>query len=85
MEIKKCTNCGEFIMSENNICSSCSNKLNYGKTVLKSYFEDAYSYNSIGSISSSTGVAPSIIQNYLSENNIDIPTNDTDYYNSLPY
>lgn len=85
MEIKKCKNCGEFIMSENNICTSCLNKLNYGKTVLKSYFEDTNSCNSISSISSSTGVAPSIIQNYLNENNIDIPINDTDFYNSLPY
>lgn len=89
MELKKCANCGEFISSNYNLCSSCSNKLNYGKTVLKNYFEESDYSNcsSIKQISSVTGLSPSIIQNYMIENNyIEAPTAETDeYYTDMPY
>lgn len=89
MELKKCINCGEFISSNSNLCSSCANKLNYGKTVLKNYFEEsAYSNcSSIKQISSVTGLSPAIIQNYMIENNyIEAPTSETDeYYTNMPY
>ena len=40
MEIKKCTKCGAFIMTSNNICESCSKTIAYENTVLKSYFDE---------------------------------------------
>ncbi len=72
MELKKCVNCGEFIASDSDLCSSCATKLSYGKTILKNYFEDSYAtsdFSSIKQISSTTGISPMIIQQYMIENN----------------
>lgn len=87
MELKKCKNCGAFIASNSNLCTTCSNTLSYSKTILKGYFDEGISCDSIKTVSSATGVSPSIVQNYMIENNyIDVPTNATDdYYTNLPY
>ena len=69
MEIKKCLKCGAFIQSEGDICTSCLKETAYANTVLKSYFEENFSFDSIPAISAVTGVAPSVIQNYMKENN----------------
>lgn len=69
MEIKKCINCGSFISSENALCATCSNKITYENTVLKNYFDENSSFDSIPSISASTGISPSTIQNYMLDNN----------------
>lgn len=88
MELKKCKNCGAFINSESDFCSTCANTLNYNKTILKSYFEDSASNNfdSITSVSSNTGVHPRIVQNYMIENNyVDSATLESTSFASLPY
>ncbi len=87
MELKKCKNCGAFIASDFNLCTACAKALSYNKTIVKGYFEDGVSCDSIKNIASSTGVSPTIIQNYVTENHFDdIPTNATDaYYHGLPY
>lgn len=90
MELKKCINCGDFISSNSNLCSSCATKLAYGKTILKGYFDENYAVNdfsSIKEISSATGISPIIVQQYMIENNyIEAPTNSTDeYYTNMPY
>lgn len=87
MEIKKCSNCGAFTTSPDSLCNVCTNTLNYNKTVLKGYFDETADFGSIETVSSVTGVSPSIVQNYMIENNyIDAPTNATDdYYTNLPY
>ncbi len=70
MEIKKCTSCGAFITTNTNICSSCMNKMHYDMTLLKNYFEESPSFDSISSVSAATGVAPSSIQKYIQENEL---------------
>ena len=69
MEIKKCINCGSFITSEGSLCSSCANKKTYETTVLKNFFDENTSFDSISSISETTGVSPKSIQSFMLENN----------------
>lgn len=86
MELKKCKNCGAFITSDADLCTTCANSLRYNQTILKGYFEEGISCDSIQSVSSATGVSPSLVQNYMIENNyIDVPINATDDYHNLPY
>ena len=68
MEIKKCTSCGAFITTEETICDSCKNKMNYDMTLLKNYFDENPSFNSISEISVTTGISPTSIQKYMQEN-----------------
>ena len=69
MEIKKCIKCGAFIESDSDICASCAREIAYQNTVLKNYFDENISFESIPSISAVTGIAPNVIQNYMKENN----------------
>ena len=68
MEIKKCSNCGSFITSDATLCSSCTNKANYDRTLLKNYFDEAISFDSISAVSATTGVSPNSIQKYMQDN-----------------
>ena len=87
MEIKKCTNCGAFTTAESSLCDICAKKLKYNTTLLNSYFEGNINFDSIQAISSTTGVSPSVVQNYMIENHyLENPTNATDaYFGNLPY
>lgn len=82
MEIRKCMKCGAFIMTDAELCNSCANAVAYENTVLKNYFEENLTFDSIPSISAATGIAPATIQNYMKANNyinsdIDITTSFT--------
>ena len=86
MEIKKCIQCGSFISSESTLCAQCANKITYENTVLKNYFDENSSFDSIPSISASTGVSPLTIQNYMLNNNyIDSDTPSTTGFSSIQY
>ena len=85
MEIKKCISCGSFISSENTLCTSCANKITYENTVLKNYFDENSSFDSIPSISAVTGISPTNVQRYMLNNNyIDIDTPSTGF-SSIQY
>ena len=86
MEVRKCRKCGAFIMSENDLCASCAKELAYANTVLKNYFDENVSFDSIPSISAITGVAPEMIQNYMEENHyIDSEMNSLTSFNHIQY
>ena len=87
MELKKCKNCGAFISSESDYCSTCENTLSYNRTILKGYFGDATdAFDSISAVSSKTGVSPTIVENYMEENNmIDSASLEKTSFASLPY
>jgi len=87
MVLKKCLNCGAFISSDAEFCSSCANNYDYNKTILKGYFDNAVSETgSIPSISDATGVSPSVVQKYMLENNyIDANGLEATSFASLPY
>ena len=83
MEIKKCKKCGAFIMSDNDVCESCAKELAYQNTVLKNYFDENISFDSISSISSVTGVDSATIQNYMKSNNYTDSDIDDSTFNSI--
>lgn len=86
MEIKKCKKCGSFIMSDNNICTSCMKETAYENTVLKNYFDENNSFDSIPSISAVTGIAPDVIQNYMKTNNyMGFDIDDDGRYHDIRY
>ena len=69
MEIKRCSNCGAFTTAENSLCDVCSKQLKYSTTLLNNYFEQNVNFGTITNISSATGVSPTIIKEYMAENN----------------
>ena len=86
MELKKCKNCGAFITSDQEYCTTCVNMLSYNKTILKGYFDNVVPDGNIGSIASTTGVSPSLVQNFMVENNyIDSDVLTKTSFASLPY
>ena len=86
MEIKKCTKCGAFIMSDGNVCASCMKETAYENTVLKNYFDENASFDSIPSISAVTGIAPEVIQNYMKVNNyMGFDIDDDGLYHNIRY
>ncbi|MBR6252895.1 MAG: hypothetical protein IKR04_03550 [Clostridia bacterium] len=86
MVLKKCRNCGAFISSDAEFCSSCANNYDYNKTILKGYFDNGMGNDSIPTISSATGVSPSLVQKYMLDNNyIDANGLEATSFASLPY
>lgn len=85
MEIKKCNNCGAFITSNETVCTSCANKANFDNTLLKTYFNENASFDSISAVSATTGVSPKSIQKYIQENScLDTEMNPT-AFSSIQY
>ncbi len=87
MELRKCKNCGAFISSEDDFCTSCANTLSYNHTILKGFFDGApTNIDSVSTVSSQTGVSPSIVENYMVANNmIDSSTLEKTSFANLPY
>ena len=87
MELKKCKNCGAFINSEQEFCTTCANTLSYNNTILKGFFDGtSTSFDSISTVSSQTGVSPSIVEDYMVSNNmIDSASLEKTSFANLPY
>ena len=88
MELRKCKNCGAFINSDEDFCSACSNILSYNRTILKDYFDksNTANFDSVVTVSDHTGVSPTIVQNYMIENNyIDSANLENTSFASLPF
>lgn len=84
MEIKKCASCGSFIASGATICATCANKASYEKTLLKNYFDENASFDSISSVSATTGVSFNSVQKYIQDNNY-VDLDSTTTFNPIQY
>ncbi len=84
MEIKKCASCGSFITSGATICATCANKASYEKTLLKNYFDENASFDSISSVSATTGVSFNSVQKYIQDNNY-VDLDSTTTFNPIQY
>ena len=56
MEFNKCSRCGNFYLSNGNVCPKCSPKDNLEFSTFKSYIEQNGFENSLDQISSETGI-----------------------------
>lgn len=65
MEFKKCSRCGCFFMSDDNICENCAPKDRFEMSKLRNYLDCENYSNSINSISVDTGITVKNLNRYL--------------------
>ena len=72
MEFKKCNRCGNFFVSENNICYECEIKDKADIAKLNNILINNSEINSINDLSSTSGVNPSNINRFIDNNFISL-------------
>ena len=66
MDFKRCSRCGNFYVSEGNVCPKCSIKDGFEFSTFKSYIEEnGFEENSINTISSVTGISVKNLNRFL--------------------
>ncbi len=64
MEFKKCNRCGNFYITDKDICPKCTPKDNLEQSTFKNYIEQN-GYNSIDNISTATGISQKNLNRFL--------------------
>lgn len=65
MDFNKCTRCGNFYMSEGNVCPKCLSKDNLEFSTFKSYIQENGIESGIDAISGETGISVKNINRFL--------------------
>ena len=65
MEFKKCTRCGNFYVSEGNVCPRCTAKDNMEFSTFKTYIQENGFEGSLTNISGETGISKKNINRFL--------------------
>lgn len=65
MEFNKCSRCGNFYVSEGNVCPKCSTKDTFELSTFKSYIEENGFNGSLDSISGQTGISVKNLNRFL--------------------
>ena len=65
MEFKKCTRCGNFYVSEGNVCPRCTAKDNMDFSTFKTYIQENGFEGSLTNISGETGISEKNINRFL--------------------
>ncbi len=65
MEFNKCKRCGNFYVTEGDVCPRCNAKDNFEQSTFKSYVEKNGVQNSIDSISVELGIPARHLNRYL--------------------
>lgn len=71
MEFKKCTRCGCFFMSNNEVCCNCESKDMSDIAKLNNILEDNININSIQELSCESGITINNLNRYIKNNKID--------------
>ena len=70
MELNKCSRCGAFFVTGNNVCPNCELKDSAEIFKLKSFLEENdYSGSSIEDLSCNTGISVKNLNRFLEQNN----------------
>lgn len=72
MEFNKCSRCGAFYASSNNVCPNCEPKDNCEQLKLKNFLEENEFPSSIETLSTDTGISIKNLNRYLSDSNFNI-------------
>lgn len=75
MELKKCSRCGCFYVSENEVCNNCLPKDTLEITKLNNYIEQNGNEYSLDELSVSTGISTRNLNRYINDNGININLN----------
>ena len=65
MEFNKCSRCGNFYLSEGDVCPKCSAKDTFEITTFKTYIENNGTENSIDIISKELGIQEKNLNRFL--------------------
>ena len=65
MEFNKCSRCGNFYISNGNVCPKCSGKDNFEFSTFKTYIEENGFENSLETISGDTGISVKNLNRFL--------------------
>ncbi|MGN1311007.1 MAG: hypothetical protein ACI4VP_04850 [Clostridia bacterium] len=67
MEFKRCPRCGNFFVSNNNICCNCQVKDRADIAKLNNILDSSSNINSINELSANSGVNPSNINRFIED------------------
>jgi hypothetical protein len=70
MQLNKCSRCGAFHTTSNNVCPNCEPKDNFDQLKLKNFLEENEIPSSIEALSANTGISAKNLNRFLSNNNI---------------
>ena len=65
MELNKCSRCGNFYVSEGNVCPKCSTKDGFEFSTFKSYIQENGLENSLNTISNNTGISVKNLNRFM--------------------
>lgn len=65
MDFNKCSRCGNFYVSQGNVCPKCSTKDNRELSTFKNYIEENGFNGSLDSISGETGISVKNLNRFL--------------------
>ncbi len=65
MELNRCSRCGNFYISEGNVCPKCSTKDGFEFSTFKSYVQEKGFGNSLNTISNDTGISVKNLNRFL--------------------
>jgi len=72
MEFNKCSRCGAFYTTSNNVCPNCEPKDNCDQLKLRTFLEENALPSSIEALSTDTGISIKNLNRYLSNNDFNI-------------
>ena len=75
MEFKKCSRCGNFYVSNGNVCPKCSPKDNLEFSTFNSYINENGLEESIDTISGKTGISVKNLNRFMEYNKLEQKNN----------
>lgn len=76
MEFNKCSRCGNFFISNDDVCPKCKTKDTLEFETFKSYIEENGINNNLDILSSETGISVKNINRYLNYNDLNNGNNN---------
>ena len=80
MEFNRCSRCGNFYLSNDNVCPKCLAKDNLEFSTFKNYIEENGLDNSLNDISGETGISVKNLNRFLNYENM---TNNIQQKNNI--
>jgi len=79
MELNKCTRCGAFYATDDNVCPKCVSIDNLEFSTFKNYIEENGASFSVDTIASQTGISQKNVTRFIGYENLDICNNIPSY------
>ena len=76
MEFKKCNRCGNFYLSEGQVCSKCAPKESCEYSTFKSYVEENGTNSSIYNMAGQTGISTKHLNRFIESDGLDLPVRE---------